>query len=194
VPRPRKHTDDELVAAAARAVAARGPQALTLADVAAEAGLAPATLVQRFGSKRGLLLAVAASGADAVRGTFATERARRRSPLAALESALVELSSLVSDPDEVANHLAFLALDLADPEFRELTARHTAAMGQEIEALLREAAGAGDLPPRSVRPLADLVQAAYHGALLLWAIDRRGTPAARLRSHLRLILRGPSPR
>ena len=32
-----------------------GPTQLTLADVAKEAGVVPATLIQRFGTKRGLL-------------------------------------------------------------------------------------------------------------------------------------------
>jgi len=39
-----------------------GPAKLTLARVAKAAGLSPATLVQRFGSKRALLLALAKSG------------------------------------------------------------------------------------------------------------------------------------
>ena len=40
-----------------RAVAVVGPARLALTDVARETGLAPATLLQRFGSKRGMLLA-----------------------------------------------------------------------------------------------------------------------------------------
>ncbi|MCA1563440.1 MAG: TetR/AcrR family transcriptional regulator, partial [Acidobacteria bacterium] len=42
--------------AAIQVMARLGPVRLTLADVAREIGLSPATLVQRFGSKRGLLL------------------------------------------------------------------------------------------------------------------------------------------
>ena len=53
--RPRTHSDDALLDATFRAVGAVGPARLTLADVAREAGVAPATLVQRFGSKRALL-------------------------------------------------------------------------------------------------------------------------------------------
>ena len=58
-PRPRAASDADILDATARAMARLGPARLTLADVAREAGLSPATLVQRFGSKRGLLLAVA---------------------------------------------------------------------------------------------------------------------------------------
>jgi AcrR family transcriptional regulator len=65
--RPRTRTDSEVLAAALRAVASRGVARLTLADVAREAGLAPSTLAERFGSKRALLLAAARHAAGEVR-------------------------------------------------------------------------------------------------------------------------------
>ena len=40
-----------------RVMQRRSPVDLTLADVAKEAGVVPATLIQRFGTKRSLLLA-----------------------------------------------------------------------------------------------------------------------------------------
>ena len=69
-----KVSNDEIFAAAQRAMTRRGPHELTLADVAAEAGVSAGRLVQRFGSKRALLLALAerfagsAGGDDGVRG------------------------------------------------------------------------------------------------------------------------------
>ena len=63
-PRPRTVSDQAILAATARVIGDLGPAKLTLARVASEVGLAPATLVQRFGSKRGLLLALAESGRE----------------------------------------------------------------------------------------------------------------------------------
>src|SRR4051812_50167471 len=65
--RPRTRSDPEVLSAALRAVAAHGVARLTLADVAQEAGLAPSTLAERFGSKRALLLAAARHAAGEVR-------------------------------------------------------------------------------------------------------------------------------
>ena len=67
-PRPRQASDEDILKAAFRAIARLGPAKLTLADVAAEAGVSAAALVQRFGSKRALLLAAAkdAGGGGAV--------------------------------------------------------------------------------------------------------------------------------
>ena len=194
VARPRKQSDDELIAAAARMIARRGPHDLTLAHVATEAGVSPATLVQRFGSKRQLLLAVAGSGPTGVADVFAAARARRRSPLAALEDAIGTMAVGLSDPDQVGNHLAFLALDLADPDFRERTAHHVQAMRAEIDALLKEAVAHGELELRARRPVAESLQAGYHGVLLMWAIEREGDPVARIREHVRLTLRPYRPR
>jgi AcrR family transcriptional regulator len=59
-PRPRKASDDEIFAATYRAMNRLGPGELTLAEIAAEAGLTAGALVQRFGSKRALLLSLAA--------------------------------------------------------------------------------------------------------------------------------------
>src|SRR5438874_2348746 len=56
-PRRRATTDEAILMATHSAVTRLGPTRLTLADVAREAGISPATIVQRFGSKRGLLLA-----------------------------------------------------------------------------------------------------------------------------------------
>ena len=55
--RPRKHTDEAIIAAAGRVIGRSGP-GFTLAEVAAEAGVAAGTLVHRFGSKHGLLVAM----------------------------------------------------------------------------------------------------------------------------------------
>ena len=68
-PRPRKASDAEVFAAAHRVMSRLGPGQLTLGAIAAEAGLTPGALVQRFGSKRGLLLVLAEQSADSPRAT-----------------------------------------------------------------------------------------------------------------------------
>ena len=62
-PRPRKVSDEEVFAAAHRATNRLAPSELTLAEIAAEAGVTAGALAQRFGSKRELLLALARAAA-----------------------------------------------------------------------------------------------------------------------------------
>ncbi len=83
-PRPRTVADADILEATGRVIGQAGPSRFTLADVAAEVGLSPATLVQRFGSKRGLLLAVAESAVHFVDACFADIRAANPSPIEAL--------------------------------------------------------------------------------------------------------------
>jgi AcrR family transcriptional regulator len=183
--RPRTRSDDELLDATVRAIGAVGPTRLTLADVAREAGVAPATLVQRFGSKRALLLAL--SGRAAGRAAAAFPRPGN-DPLKALADGLVALTAPVADPDAFAHHLAFLQLDLADPELRANAAAHARAVRRAIRRLLDAAVAAGQLAPCDTPALAAAVHAIYQGALIAWALDRRGTPGARVRAALRALL------
>src|SRR5882724_1734919 len=115
--RPRQTTDDAILQATARAIARFGPARLTLAHVAAEVGVAPATLMQRFGSKRGLLLAFVKQGSEAGGDMYAAIRAAHRSPLGALFAVGDCMAGMATTPEELANHLAFLHIDLTDPDF-----------------------------------------------------------------------------
>lgn len=175
--RPRTVTDDEILAATARAISRVGPHGLTLAAVAAEANLAAPTLVQRFGSKRGLLLAFSrqASGDPATR--FASARARHPSPLKALRAGLIGMVDGIDTPEELANHLAFLQLELVDLDFHQHVLAHGKAMLGQIHSVLADAVDCGELDPCDLPQLARAVYCVYNGALITWAVFREGTLA-----------------
>src|SRR6267378_8251977 len=104
MPRPKATSDADLLNAAHRVVMRLGPN-LTLADVAKEAGVSAATLVQRFGSKRGLLLALASSGSQGLPEEFARIRAAHRSPLAALIGVGDCMAAMAESPETLSNSL-----------------------------------------------------------------------------------------
>src|SRR5216117_3390307 len=106
-PRPRATSDADILSATYRVVSRLGPN-LTLADVAKEAGVSPATLVQRFGSKRGLLLALASTAAGGLSQEFARLRAKSRSALGAVIGAGDCMAAMAESPQTFANSLAFL--------------------------------------------------------------------------------------
>ncbi len=188
-PRPRATTDAELLAATQRAVTRLGPH-LTLADVAREARVSPATLVQRFGSKRGLLLAFAAQGPAALHDEFARIRAASRSALHAVYATADCMAAMAPSPQALANGLAFLQMDLTDPDFHRHAHAHSRAMQKELTSLLDEAVRAGTLRPCDTRRLARAVQSLIGGSLLQWAIDRDTGVRTRLRRDLEMLL-GP---
>jgi AcrR family transcriptional regulator len=193
-PRTRTASDEEILEAVIRTVSRVGPSKLTLAQVAAEVGLAPATLVQRFGSKRGMLLAVSRYGIEHSDAWFAEARAANPSPLAALVESCVAAARWFDTPEALANHLAFLQMDLTDPEFLALAAQASSGIRDGIRTLLDEAVAAGELAVHGTARLAAAVQATYNGSLLTWAIHREGTLADWLRRDLETLLAPWRPR
>jgi AcrR family transcriptional regulator len=157
-------------------------------QVAAEAGLAAPTLVQRFGSKRGLLLAFARQGPQAARAHFAAVRHRQPSPLRALLAALSSMAGRVDSPQALADHLTILHLDLTDPEFHALALEHALTVRGELQALLDAAVQAGELRPCDTGRLATALQVAYNGALVTWAIHRQGRLNTWIRGQVELLL------
>ncbi len=186
--RPRTTSDGEILDAAARVVTRVGPNGLTLAEVAREAGLAAATLVQRFGSKRGLLLALAERGASTVASPFDAARAAHRSPLRALTEALVAMAASVPTPEALANHLALFQIDLREPDFHRLALDHARGMQAHVRSLLDDAVEAGELAPCDTTRLARAVQVAYNGSLVTWAVQREGRIGDWLRDDLAYLL------
>ena len=187
-PRPRETSDEEILAAAARVMQRRSPAELTLADVAREAGVVPATLIQRFGTKRGLLLATCKTGPADVAAQFAAARAKYKSPLKALVELLVECTGFASTPESMANGLAYLQIDLTDPEFRAVTLAQFKAIRQETRKLLDDAVAARELVPCDTAELARLVQQVNGGSMLDWAVFREGTLASWVRRDLEALL------
>ncbi|MGR4880217.1 TetR/AcrR family transcriptional regulator [Streptomyces sp. LARHCF249] len=178
-----------ILRAAAQVMGRLGPTGLTLAAVAREVGLVPATLVQRFGSKRGLLVALADQSAKEASERAGRAREAHASALGALAALTVESAAAVATPETFANHLAFLCLDLTDPQLYEHALAVHRAQGRAIEDLLAEAAAAGELRAGTeVEALARTVQAITAGAGLTWALERQGTLAQRLRQQLDIVL------
>lgn len=188
-PRPRLASDADLLGATHRVLGRVGPVRLTLAEVATEAGVSPATLVQRFGSKRGLLLALAELAAAGMTHEYEQIRAAQSTPLAALKAVVACWARFAPTPDAVANGLAFLQMDLSDPDFH----RHALAAGRashrELRAILDEAVAAGELLPCNTGRLARALNALVHGSMVSWAIEREGDIAAWLRADVDMLLR-----
>jgi len=186
-PRPRATSDEQILGATYRVVSRLGPN-LTLADVAKEAGVSPATLVQRFGSKRGLLLAFASTGAGGMGEEFDRIRKKHRSAVAAVYALADCMAGMAVTPETLSNSLAFLQMDLVDPDFHQHALAHSRGMQAGLKALLDEAVDDGELARTDTARLARAVQAMIGGSLLQWAIDRDGKVADRLTEDLGALL------
>ncbi len=186
--RPRKVTDERLLAAAGTVIGRVGP-GFTLADVAAEAQVSPGTLVHRFGSKHGLLLAMLRAAIADARSV--PDAGPADDPVAAVRDALVERYRPLDDPASAANNLAQLAADLSDGRLRAGMAEFYDAVRAGTRALLRRAVGAGALPGAPAVPVAARVLVAVaDGAAIHWSTDPHGSLRRRLAVDLDAILVG----
>lgn len=187
--RPRTVSDEAILAATAETIARVGPDGLTLRAIAEQTDLSPSALVQRFGSKRELLLALAEGAPDALAQRIERATEETDAPLEALVELLIEeSSSFASSPQAAANHLAFLQIDLDDPEFRTHAVRHLELLEEGIRALLLEAVDLGHLGECDVSRLARSVLVTYCGSLISWAILREKPLDGTLREHVRAVL------
>jgi AcrR family transcriptional regulator len=188
-PRPRETSDEEILAATSRAMQKYSPVQLTLARVAKEAGVVPATLIQRFGTKRNLLLTLCRTAPAGASQQFAAGRAKYKSPLKALVELYVECSGFASTPESMANGLAYLQNDLTDPDFRAITLAQFKVCREATKKILDEALAARELIECDTADLARLIQQVNGGSMLDWAVFREGSLASWLRRDLEALLK-----
>jgi len=188
--RPRTITDTRMLTAAATAIARLGP-AFTLADVATEARIAAGTLVQRFGSKHGLLVAMATAAIASMQRDMRAAVGAADDPVEAVMQALIARYAPLDDPTTAANNLTQLAFDLADDELRALMGEFYAVMEAELGPLLRRAVAAGDLPGAPPVPVAArILTAIADGTAIHWSARPADGLCARLHADLAAVLAG----
>ena len=189
-PRPRKAENADVFAALVRVMHRRGPAELTLREIASEAGVTAGALVQRFGSKRAMLLAHARYAA-ATGDTGVTVPAQRSaSPLEGLRAVTETYAQLAGSPRAAVRNLAYLLHDLVDPALRRHLLRLSQAARVWYAELVADAVAAGELrADTDVRALARLIEVTLRGSFLNWTLYREGAAADWLRDDLETSLR-----
>ena len=189
VGRRQKVSDHDVFAAAHRAMSRHGPHELTLAHIAAEAGVTPGRLVQRFGSKRALILALSERFAGSAGDVFGALKAAHRTPLATIRAYATCMADLAPTPDALLRNLAYLQGDLADDALRGHLVENARATRRELEALIKAAVKAGELRRDvDVRSLARTVETIVGGSLMSWATYREGNAASWIRRDVDAVL------
>jgi AcrR family transcriptional regulator len=182
----------------ARVMQRVGPSELTLAAIAAEAGVTAGALIQRFGSKRELMLAhwrqAAVAPAPAGlktrryvggRGVRQQRDAQKRSPLGELRATAAVFAKLAVSPRAALRNLAYMQSDWADPALRRHVLRHARAARARYQELLADAVSRGELRAGTdVQALARMIEVTLGGSFLAWTLYQEGSAATRLREDL----------
>lgn len=189
-PRPRSVDDCTILEAAIRVLGRVGLERLTLADVGAEAGLSAATLVQRFGSKREMMLCLFRHGTEAAEARFASAMTSSESPLESLFAAAMDRVGAGDGPTTLSNRVAFFLSQMDDPEFHVLALENSNRSIDGYRVMLERAIEAGELNEEGLGPeqLAPTIHAMTFGSLVVWSIYREGSLRNRVRNDLEMLL------
>ena len=166
MPRSKLISDEAVLEAVGRVLLERGPHGFTLAHVSRKAGIAPPTLIQRFGTKQGLLRAF---GRHQAKRAAVREPVSDEPPLKVLLGLLVSRAEKIGDRKAFVNSMAMLLEDVRDEQLRAAAARQAFSTELVIERLLDDAGY------REPEKAARLVYAAWNGALIQWALKGEGT-------------------
>ena len=189
-PRRRKAEDADVFDALVRVMKYRGPAELTLRAIAAEAGVTAGALVQRFGSKRELILAHWRQAAAAA-PVAPDPGARADSPLQALRATAALFATLAPSARAALRNLAYMQSDWADAPLRRHWLRHTRVARARCEQLVTEAVAQGEIRAGTdAQALARMIEVTLGGSFLAWTLHREGSAATRLREDLDATL-GP---
>jgi AcrR family transcriptional regulator len=188
--RRKKVPDPEVFDAIVRVMMRVGPGDLTLGAIAAEAGLTAGALVQRFGSKRELMLAHARYAAATGDIGLDAKPARKGSALRAIRAAAEPFAELAASPEAALRNLAYLQRDLADSAlYRNLLVMNRKARKHYAELVAAAVAARELRADTNVASLARTIEVTLLGSFLGWAIYREGEAARWLRQDLDAALR-----
>ena len=165
------------------------PAQWTLADIAGEAGLTAGALVQRFGSKRGLMVALTEAWSQSAPDMFEQIRKRTGSPLEALRIYADCMAAMGQSPSVFAHHLSYLQLDLTDPELHKHVRAQAVSSRAAIQRLLEDAVAAGELRGDvDCERVARMVEVALSGSLMTWAFYQEGDARTWMQHDLESVL------
>jgi AcrR family transcriptional regulator len=164
MPRKRTIADETLLDAALAIVHESGPDALTFAALGPRVGLAPSTIVQRYGTKAQLLQASLLRAWDLLDlQTADAARAAADDSRGAIDL-LVRLTGQY-DAHDFADQLLVLREDLRDPTLRARGQAWLSTLTAELDRRLSRAPG---LAPG----LGELLVAYWQGTLTVWSFRR----------------------
>ncbi|WP_444961444.1 TetR/AcrR family transcriptional regulator [Nocardiopsis sp. M1B1] len=193
VDRPYHHGDLRavLLANAERALAERGQAALSLREIAREAGVSHAAPGRHFRDKQALLDALALSGFERLTACLeaaAPEEGDARTRVLALARAYVGFAG---------KHAALLDLMYARKHDPDVSEQLYAAVGRLLERVMRpilDAQAAGEIAGGTPEAVTMTVSAAMHGLVALTATSSPEEIDAKLADMVGVLFEGLRPR
>ena len=161
--RKKSISDDEILDAALPVMVREGPAGFTLAKLAAEIGMAPATLIQRFKDKKTLINRVFARDNE----RFALWLAEQPKGRGVQKVLALFLPAEMYGEEDFADHLLWLREDFRDPVLNKLSRARFHLLRKAIAERMPKTRVSAEVSAR-------LIEAQWQGALNQWGFFRQG--------------------
>lgn len=187
--RPKKVSDEDLIACAYELLMEVGPRALTFEKLGERVGLVPAALVRRFSNKHNLLQEIdryAVARSTARREALLSES---DSPIDAILTGFITELSFASTLERFIHGQEFLLMDLGQKDLYTNYQDSFRRRHEEVVQLLRQAQAQEELTAEAnVEELARLLQLIQHGSGHVWAMTQEGPIEDYINYFVRLAL------
>jgi len=171
MPRKKKVTDEAVLKNILAVIVERGTTVFSLNDLSRKTGLSPATLLQRFGSKQQILHKALELANQDLQFKLANRKIINNSPVQEIMAIYLELASPFKLPNEVANGLDMLKLDILEKKLNVLTREYFGIRRNKIQSLIDLAKEKQQLPQAVVSlEMAWNLEALWQGSIMLWAL------------------------
>lgn len=174
--RPRQVEDEAVFDAMAKVLLRVGWARMTTGQVAAELGVTPAALRQRFGAKRELFTAFYAWHTERLESSR-DEPPHEGSALDALRAMASQSVGFIETPEQMRHAMSPLIEFEDDPAIQRMTRTRFAAGVERTTALLERAVANGEISCADPGALAKQLQNCLVGTSLVWSFDA-GRPIA----------------
>lgn len=152
-----------------------GVTTFSLEDLRNKTGLSPATLLQRFGSKKNILYKALELSNNDLKNNFNNRSIVNQSPLQEIINIYLELSMPFSTPEDIAGGLDILKLDITDKRLNSLTRKYFEIRRKKIESLIIQAQEKNEIS--SFINASEMVwnlESLWQGSIMLWALIGSG--------------------
>lgn len=175
MPQKKLINDETVLEKALLVISEHGPDNFTLADIGKAVGLAPATLMQRFGSKQQLLVLAAKQANIKMKHDLEALKEQQLPWDKELMLLLIGVPDGFGSRQEIANSLSVLKLDMVDPELHPIARTLFDRLRKRIHELLLLGQKSKQLNPSIDTKITTLeLDALRHGLVIQWTLSGKG--------------------
>jgi|GEM_PF-1822697 AcrR family transcriptional regulator len=176
MPRKKKIDDSVILQLILEVIIEVGAASFSLSDLSRKTGLSPATLLQRFGSKKNILHKAIALANDNLNRELTNRKQTDKSYVQTIIDIYLELAGNFITPSDIANGLDVLKYDINDKNLNALTRKYFKIRRNKIASLLILATEHNELPQDTdITSMVYNLEALWQGSVMLWALIGKGT-------------------